>query len=199
MGRHVFGVVALIFGLAGLAWHDQLQSIWHLPGVAPFIYVTSVAQVIGGIAIQFRKTARLGALTLGIVYLLFALTWATRIIAQPLVYDRWGNVFERLAFVAGAMLVYGSASPSASYAKNICRAAVILFGICVVSFTLEQAAYLGPTAALVPKWLPPSRMFWAAATTIAFALAAVSILSGYKALLASRLLTLMLVIFGVVI
>jgi hypothetical protein len=39
-------------------------------------------------------------------------------------------------------------------------------------------------------------MFWAIATTIAFALAAIAIVSGRQALLASRLLTAMLVLFG---
>jgi len=56
-----------------------------------------------------------------------------------------------------------------------------------ISFTLSQAIYLRETTGLVPKWLPPSQMFWALTTTIAFGLAAISILSGYKALLASRL------------
>jgi hypothetical protein len=39
-------------------------------------------------------------------------------------------------------------------------------------------------------------MFWAIATTIAFALAAIAIVSGRQAFLASRLLTAMLVLFG---
>jgi hypothetical protein len=39
-------------------------------------------------------------------------------------------------------------------------------------------------------------MFWAIATTIAFALAAIALLSGRSALLASLLLTAMLVGFG---
>jgi hypothetical protein len=43
--------------------------------------------------------------------------------------------------------------------------------------------------------MPPSGTFWAWATTIAFGLAAISLVSGYKALLASRLLTAMFVIF----
>jgi hypothetical protein len=187
MGRRVFGVVAVIYGLVSLAWHEQLQSNWHLPGGMAFVYLTSIAQGAGGVAIQFRRTTNLGALTLGVVYLVFALTWLPGIVAQPLVYNNWGSVFERLAFVAGALIVYGGAS------------GVPLFGACVVSFMLEQAFYLGATAGLVPKWLPPSQMFWAVTTTIAFGLAAISILSGYKALLASRLLTSMLVIFGIVV
>ncbi len=199
MGRHVFGVVAIIYGLVSIAWHQQLQSIWHLPGAAAFVYVTSVGQLAGGIAIQFRKTAAPGALALSIVYLAFALTWVPGIVHQPHVYSSWGNVFERLAFVAGAVVVYGVASPSASAAKTICKAGAVLLGVCALSFMTEQAVLLGPTAGLVPKWLPPNGMFWAVVTTIAFGLAGVSIISGYKSLLASRLLTLMLLIFGVIV
>ena len=43
------------------------------------------------------------------------------------------------------------------------------------------------------------RLFWAVITTIAFGLAAVSLLSGFMALLAARLLTAMIALFGVVV
>jgi hypothetical protein len=69
----------------------------------------------------------------------------------------------------------------------------------VVSYTLEQLFYLSATASLVPRWIPPGRMFWAIATTLAFALAAVALLSGRLALLASRLLTAMLVGFALLV
>jgi hypothetical protein len=42
-------------------------------------------------------------------------------------------------------------------------------------------------------------MFWAITTTIAFALAAIALLSGRSALLASRLLTAMLIGFGLLV
>ena len=72
-------------------------------------------------------------------------------------------------------------------------------GICTASFTLEQAVYLGATAHLVPKWLPPGQMFWAVATTVLFALAAVALLTNRMTLLAARLLTMMLVTFGLLV
>jgi hypothetical protein len=72
-------------------------------------------------------------------------------------------------------------------------------GICAASFALEQAFYLHATASLVPKWLPASQMFWAIATTVAFALAAVALLTNRMALLATRLLTMMLVLFGLLV
>jgi uncharacterized membrane protein YphA (DoxX/SURF4 family) len=73
------------------------------------------------------------------------------------------------------------------------------FGICVVSFTLEQLFYLSETASLVPKWIPPGQMFWAMATSAAFALAAIALLTGFMARLASRLTTAMIVGFGLLI
>jgi hypothetical protein len=73
------------------------------------------------------------------------------------------------------------------------------FGVCVVSFTLEQLFYLSETASLVPKWIPPGQMFWAMATTAAFALAAIALLTGFMALLASRLTTAMIVGFGLLV
>jgi hypothetical protein len=73
------------------------------------------------------------------------------------------------------------------------------FGHLCGSFTLEQANYVGATASLVPKWIPPGPMFWAVATTVSFALAAVALLANQKALLATWLLTLMLAMFGLLV
>jgi hypothetical protein len=99
--------------------------------------------------------------------------------------------------LTGAVLVYAPSSGSVPNTLN--RIGRIFFGICVASFALEQAFYLAPTASLVPKWLPPSQMFWAVTTTLAFALAAVALLTNLMTLLATRLLTAMLVIFGLVV
>ena len=151
-------------------------------------------------AIQGRRTARAGAIALGAIYFIFALLWVPHIIAEPLVYDRWGNFFEQFSLVSGAMIVYATVSQNKSErAPMLARAGYICFGICVVSFTLEQLFYLSGTAGFVPKWIPPGQMFWAIATTIAFALAAIALLSGRSALLASRLLTAMIVGFGLLI
>jgi hypothetical protein len=47
----------------------------------------------------------------------------------------------------------------------------------------------------IPNWLPPARMFWAYVTTLGFFAAAIAILTGIMAPLASRLLTAEIVIF----
>ncbi len=196
MGRQVYGAAALLLGIAGLTLHDQLISNWQLPGVSAFIVVTSVAQMIGGAAMMFRKTRRIGAIILGVVYLAFSFTFVPDIVAEPGVFASWGNVFYQLPLAVGAVVVYGLSSPSPSYATPLCKGAVMLFGLCNISFAIEQVEFLARTASLVPRWMPPSGIFWTIVTTIAFGLGGISLVTGYKSLLASRLLALMLVLFG---
>ncbi|MGA3088314.1 MAG: hypothetical protein ABSD75_06855 [Terriglobales bacterium] len=100
--------------------------------------------------------------------------------------------------MTGAMVVYARLS-SALSPESLHRIGRILLGICVTSFALEQAIYLRATANLVPKWVPPSQMFWAETTTVLFALAAVALLANRMALLAARLLTAMVVSFGLLV
>lgn len=194
LGRHMFGVAAVAFGFITLAWHDYNDS--HQLGYV--VYAASAALIFGGAAIQFRRTAKTGAAILGAAYLVFALLCVPGIVAKPQIYNSWGNFFEQFSLVTGAAIVYARLS-SAWSQETLHRIGRILLGICVASFTLEQAIYLDATANLVPKWLPPSQMFWAVTTTVLFALAAVALLTNRIALVATRLLTMMLVIFGLLV
>jgi hypothetical protein len=194
LGRHVFGVAALAIGLITLAWHDY--NHWHQ--LRYIVYAAAAAQIFGGAAIQFRRTAKTGAVVLGAAYLVFALLCVPGIVAKPQIYNSWGNFFEQFSLVTGATIVCAHLS-SAWSRETLHRIGRILFGICAASFTLEQAIYLNATANLVPKWVPPSQMFWAVTTTFLFALEAVALLANRMALLAARLLTLMVVSFGLLV
>jgi hypothetical protein len=193
-GRHVFGVAALAFGLGTLAWHDYNGS--H--PLRYVVYAASAALIFGGAAIPFPRTAKTGAAVLGAAYLVFTLLCVPGIVAAPKVYNSWGNFFEQFSLLTGAAIVYARWS-SAWSPETLNRIGRILFGICTASFALEQAFYLDATAKFVPKWLPPSPMFWAVTTTVFFALAAVALLANRMALLAARLLTMMLVLFGLLV
>jgi hypothetical protein len=194
LGRHVFGVAALAFGVITVAWHEY--NGWHLPGY--IVYPAAAGEIFGGAAIQFRRAAKTGAVVLGAAYLGFALACVPGIIAAPRIYNGWGDFFEQVSLLTGAAIVYARLS-SAGSPETLDRIGRILLGICVASFALEQAFYLHATAGFVPKWLPPSQMFWAIATTVAFALAAVALLTNRMALLATRLLTAMVVLFGLLV
>jgi len=200
LGRHVYGLAAIIFGIVTLGWRDFTTWQQNISRGVIVVYLVAALELVGGVAIQWPKTARAGAAALAIIYTVFALSWVPRIVKEPLVYDRWGNFFEQLSIVSGAMIVYAwtSRDDSGRPAK-ISRMGYLFFAICVISFTLEQLFYLSATASFVPKWIPPGQMFWAITTTVAFALAAIALLSGHAALLASRLLTLMLIGFALLV
>lgn len=194
LGRHVFGVATVATGLITLAWRGYNE--WHQ--LRYIVLAAAAAQIFGGAAIQFRRTAKTGAVVLAAAYLVFALLCVPRIITAPQIYNHWGNFFEPFSLATGAAFVYARWSSSWA-AETLHRVGGILLGICVASFTLEQAFYLRATAHLVPKWLPPSQMFWAVMTTVAFAFGAAALLTNRMTLLAARLLTMMIVIFGLVV
>jgi uncharacterized membrane protein YphA (DoxX/SURF4 family) len=205
LGRHVYGLATVAFGIITLVWHDfnswqQIQALGNVPHREILVYIAAVIELFGGLAIQWRKTARAAAVALGTIYLIFALLWVPHILAKPKIFDRWGNFFEQFSLVAGALIIFALLSPSDSERpRTVGRMGYMFFGICVISFTTEQLVYLSGTAAFVPKWIPPGQMFWAITTTIAFALAAIALLSGRSALLASRLLTAMLIGFALLV
>lgn len=205
LGRHVYGLAAVLFGLVALAWHDfniwqQIRVLGDITHRGVLVYIYATVELVGGIAIQWRKTARAGAAALGAISLVFVLLWVPFIVARPQVYDFWGNFFEQFSLVSGALIVYATVDESETRRFAIlARIGYIGFGLCVISFTLEQLFYLSGTASFVPKWIPPGQMFWAITTTVAFALAALALFSGVWDLLASRLLTAMIVGFGLLV
>lgn len=205
LGRRVFGLAAIAFGVLALVWHDlnapwqQIRPLGDVPHRAILVYVAAAVFLFGGIAIQFTKAARIGALTLGAIYLFFALMWVPFIVAEPRSYDRWGSFFEQFSLVSGALIVYAMSGPSNSKSSRLARIGYYGFAICVVSFMLEQLFYLSATASFVPKWVPPGQMFWAISTTIFFALAAIALFTRRYVHLAAGLLTAMLVGFGLLV
>ncbi|MBD5632919.1 MAG: hypothetical protein IAI49_00445 [Candidatus Eremiobacteraeota bacterium] len=200
-GHRVFGAATFAFGVVTLAlpdYYDWLQLHWGVRDDRVFAYVASAAQIVGGAAIQFRWTARAGAAVLGVIYLAIALLSVPRIVAAPHEFYPYGDFFNEFVLVLGAALAYTSSSPKAT-TPTIETAARISFAVCAASFTLYQALYLDATAHLVPARVPPSQMFWAVTTTVFLALATLALVTNRMALLATRLLTSMLALFGTVV
>lgn len=191
LGRNIYGLGAIAFGIITIAWH-QINSLGNISHPVILVYAVGIIELIGGLAIQLRKIVRFGALIIFIVFLIFTLFLIPPIFQMPLAYGNWGNFFEEFSIVVGGVFVFTSTIKSnPERALIIERAAYKCFSICVISYSLYQLFYLPYTAGLVPRWIPPDQMFWAVATTIAFALAAIAIISGRLALLASRLLAIM--------
>ena len=205
LARIVFGASAVLFGVIALMWHDpdtwqNLRHIWSLPFGSIIGGCLMTAQIAGGIGMQYPRTARLASVILGVVYFLFSLANVPDIVAASNIYERYGgSFFQFFSMLCGAIALYAATEANAARAATFGRVARLGLGVCAISFTLGQALLLRDTASLVPKWIPPNQMFWAILTTIAFALAAIAILINRKAKLATRLMTLMLVLFGVLV
>jgi hypothetical protein len=199
LGRYVYGLAAICSGVCALVW-DNFDALGNVPhrGILTYIFATVV--ILGGVAVQWPRMAQAGAVAIGTIYFIFALVALPLIIRHPLVYNNFGNFFEQFSFVAGAMILYASSDPIVpARTARLAQFGYYSFGICVVSFMLEQLFYLSETAGFVPKWIPPGQMFWAIATTVAFGLAAIALLTGLVALLASRLTTAMIVGFALLV
>jgi hypothetical protein len=204
-GRIFFGASAALFGVIALMWHDldtwqSLHAIWRLPFGSIVGSCLMAAQIVGAVTMQHPRTVRLASIILGIVYLLFSLACVPSIIAASNLFERYGgSFFQQLSLLCGAIALYAATETNAAKAVTVSRLARLGFGVSAISFALSQILYLRYTADLVPKWIPPHQMFWAILTTIAFALAAVAILINRKARIATRLMTLMLALFGVLV
>lgn len=193
VGRYVFALSTIGFGICGVIWRD---SAWQFGPAAKSVHTpliglfTGILEIVGGCALAFSRTERGGAFLLSVIYGITSLMWLPLWVRNPLVFDALGNFFELFSMVCGALILYGRRLQHFGYYG---------FAISVVSFAIYQAVHADYTAALVPKWIPPGQMFWVMLTTIAFALAAIALLVGRWALPAARLTTLMIVLFGLLI
>ncbi|HKH92594.1 MAG TPA: hypothetical protein VKA54_12360 [Gemmatimonadaceae bacterium] len=108
VGRLVYGGASIALGLIGLRWGD-FAAVWQpvpptMPHRAALAYVAAVALVLGGAATLHRRTARIGAVALGVVYLGVALPWLRRVIHYPQLSGTWLGFLEQFALVAAAMV-----------------------------------------------------------------------------------------------
>ena len=203
-GRLVFGGATIAVGLVGLRWGD-FATVWQpalpsTPHRTLLAYVTAVALVLGGAATLNRRTARHGAVLLGVFYLSFAMLWLPRVVRFPRFAGTWLGFLEQFSLVVAAIVVWVLAEHAvtqhASVTARSLRICRVLLGVCAVSFGIAHFTAIPQTAAMVPRWLPPSQSFWAWVTGACHLLAGVALLTGVRALLAARLLAVMLLGFG---
>jgi uncharacterized membrane protein YphA (DoxX/SURF4 family) len=205
VGRYLYGAALIGFGICSLAsndvsnWQQELTALGIVSHREIFSVIVAAVEILGGIAVLVPRTARAGAAALATLWFIFALMGVPFIFRHPLVYNEYNNIFEQFAFVSGALILYAFSGPTTARSSRLAQFGYYSFGLCILSFGLEQLFYLASTASLVPKWIPPGQMFWAVTTTIAFGLAAIALLTGVMARLASRLNTAMLVGFGLLV
>ena len=210
VGVWFYGLGTVLTGILDIAWgafdpsHQPIKSLGiNLPGQHILAYAAGIWLVAAGLAILWRRSARLGAAASAIAYLIFATFWLARYYAGIHVLG-WkisvllGVTFglaQQLMLVAPAVIVYVSAaSPDSLLQKRAAIAARWMLGMPPVIFGLFHFIGLRVFASIVPHWMSFG-YFWAALTGIAFFLAGCAICSGIMDVLATRLLALMLLLF----
>jgi uncharacterized membrane protein YphA (DoxX/SURF4 family) len=197
----VYGAAAIALGLIGLVWGD-FASVWQpvppeFPARRILACVVASLFLASGIALQWRRTARASLPVLALLHFFPALFWLRRVIVLPHIIGTWLGFAEQFALVVAAIVAFASLSPRpGAWRAEILRAGRILFGACAVIFGLAHFLSLPETIRMVPGWLPPGQQFWALATGVFHLLAGLAIVTGIQAVLASRLLTAMILGFG---
>lgn len=213
LGVYVYSIGTIAAGVFDLIWgefdpgHQPIQA-WgdHIPGQQVFAYIAAAWLIAGGAAILWHRSARWGAMALGILYSIFAVFWFPRLYWGPHLLGSHINIYtgvlagvgQQFILVAAALILYATTANRDSAPLSLPSAAIRwTFGLCVVDFGLAHLSGVGDVAPLVPKWIPFPGEFWTVLTGIAFVLAGLAILTGILDILAARLLALMLLIFSV--
>jgi uncharacterized membrane protein YphA (DoxX/SURF4 family) len=200
-GVRVYGAAAIALGLIGLLWGD-FASVWQpvppeFPARRVLAYVAASLLLAGGLAVQWRRTARTSLPVLACVHLFASLFWLRRVIFYPQLIGTWLGFAEQFALVTAAGIAFVSLSPPrTAWDARIQHTGRVVFGLCAVIFGVAHFLSLAETIRMVPVWIAPGQRFWALATGVFHLLAGLAIVTGSQALLASRLLTAMILGFG---
>jgi uncharacterized membrane protein YphA (DoxX/SURF4 family) len=182
------------------------------PGRTALAYAAGVFMVAAGAVVQWRRTAAWAAAALTAYYTLIVLILMNGrpFLAHYAEYGEYEGLAEQLAITAGALIVYatstrkgtqtniqtGADAAQANHrAALLTRTGQLAFGVSALIFGGAHFIYMNLTAPLVPKWLPPTQIFWGYLTGAAFLAAGIALLTGIRARLAAILLTGMLASF----
>ena len=197
VGWRVFGLGVMTVGVVSLAWggFDPGQPTPRdLPDRAVLACAAAAFTLVAGAAVEWRRTAAWGAAALTAYYALVVVILMNGrvVLAHPTEFGAYSGTAEQLAIAAAGSIVYAAnARIDAALVRRLTRAGQLAFGVCAVLFGGAHFFYLNLTAPLVPKWLPPSQVFWAYATGIGHIAAGIAILTGLQARRAAILLTAM--------
>lgn len=199
LGIYAYAAGAIFLGVLGLATGDFATN-WQrvvptVPFREPLAYLTASIELAAGLALLWRRSARVGALTLTVVYSVFALLWVPKMLEPFKDFDPTGNFFEEFSLVVGGLVLFSRLSPAGTALARKEGLIARLMALSVISFGVVHIFDMPGLAGAVPSWIPPSQVFWEYATTVGFFLAAIAILTGILAPLATRLLTVEIVSF----
>jgi uncharacterized membrane protein YphA (DoxX/SURF4 family) len=195
------GILDIVWG----AFEPSHQPIQHIPGERVLAYLAGAWLVAAGMAVLWRRAARMGIAGSAMIYVVFALFWLPRFHAMT---QKFGFRMGVIIFVLGgvgaqillaapaAIISPATAFPDTPWRERAAVAGRWMLGLPPIFFGLGHLVSLHAYARFIPHWLPFGN-FWLIITGIAFLLAGCAIVSGIRDILAARCLALMLLVFEV--
>ncbi|MGH8398004.1 MAG: hypothetical protein ACRETA_07140 [Gammaproteobacteria bacterium] len=200
-----FGRILFIFAIGALGIQAFICSafIFELEPMPSWIHAQVVLANLTGfflvavsIGLAINKLARVAALSLGMMLLLWVLFFHLRLLVPHPASDL-SFAFETLALSGVAWTLVTPVLPDTHvmtrWTTVIQRASKLgwyAFGISLLTFCIVNFIYHNLIAGMIPDWIP-AHQFWAYFTGIASLAAGISILTGIQARLALTLLGIM--------
>jgi hypothetical protein len=209
IGVYSYGLGTVAFGVLDLIWgqfersHQPIQSlVEHAPTRQFLAYLAAGWMIAAGLAMLWRRTARMGAAASAAIYSIFVACWLLWLYSAihaggwqvKIVFGFLFSVSEAVFLIVPAVILYVSANHNLVSEERAATAARWMLGLPPIFFGLAHLIGLRVFATIVPEWLP-FRTAWAAFTGIAFLLAGLAICLRRFDVLAARLLALMLLLF----
>ncbi len=198
-GWRVYGLGLMALGVTTLVFGDfnPGQTVpAGFPGRTVLAYAAGVFMLVAGAAIESRRTTAWAAAAITGYYALFVILLMNgrQLLTGYASYGIYEEIALQLAIPLAGLIIFVTASESieAALAARLVRMAQLAFGVCALVWGGAHFVYMNFTAPLVPKWLPPSQVFWGYATGVCFIAAGLALLTGVRARLAAILLTVMI-------
>lgn len=193
------GILDIVWG----AFEPSHQPIQHIPGERVLAYLAGAWLVTAGMAILWRRAARMGIAGSAMIYVVFGLFWLPRFHAMTQKFGfRMGVIIFVLGGIGAQILLAAPAAiispatifPDTPWRERAAVAGRWMLGLPPIFFGLGHLVSLHAYLRFVPHWLPFGN-FWLIFTGIAFVLAGCAIGSGIRDVLAAKCLALMLLVF----
>ena len=215
LALYVYAAGSIATGIVDLIWrqfepaHEPIQA-WsdHIPGAEVLACIAAICLIVGGAAILWVKTARLGAGTLTGIYLLFGLFWLPRFYTAPhtlgfhipLLVGLIVGVAQQLTLGAAAAILYAlNVGRDRAWKARALTVARWTFGLSLIDFGLAHLTGVRGVATMVPQWMPLGASVWVILTGLAFLAAGFAMLLRIFDFVAMRLLAVMLFIFSMLV
>jgi uncharacterized membrane protein len=204
-GRHIYGLGVMALGLACLAFgeFDPGQPVpENFPARAVLVYAAGAFMVAAAIAVQWRRAAWWSAAALTVYYALFVviLMNGRLLLTDYATFVTYESIALQLSIATSGLILYASsAGIDAGSATRLIHLGQRVFAMSSLVFGAAHFVYMKHTSELVPKWLPPSQVFWGYLTGVGFVAAGIAILTGIKGRLAATLMTAMIACFGLLV